>query len=50
MVKIRVEYWVPVRYVTELSAAEVKAAMRSGYDPLKTKRHGTRHRCDRDEP
>jgi hypothetical protein len=29
---IRVEYWVPVRCVTELDAAEVEAAMRSGYD------------------
>jgi hypothetical protein len=32
MAKIRVEYWVPVRCVTELDAAEVEAAMRSGYD------------------
>jgi hypothetical protein len=32
MAKIRIEYWVPVRCVTELDAAEVEAAMRSGYD------------------
>lgn len=32
MGKIRVEYWVPVRCVTELDAADVEAAMRSGYD------------------
>ena len=30
--KIRVEFWVPVRCVTELDPAEVEAAMRSGYD------------------
>jgi hypothetical protein len=32
MAKIRVEYRVPVRCVTELEAADVEAAMRSGYD------------------
>ena len=32
MAKILVEYWVPVRCVTELDAADVEAAIRSGYD------------------